>query len=167
MSACATTGARRGPGGGRDARTPLLRVPGRGGGAEAGPESRPAVRSDLTRPCGIRGRRGSSCVPTPVPILCGWGGRAEAGGRNRSSGSPGAGCSRREVAGQRKRLARPQHVPSLDSQGRQELSVGTRGREQGAGAWEDTPIPHPSTLAPRSAAGGSPLVPFPHHAVTF
>ena len=143
---------RRGPGLGVAAHEPRpLRGPGLGREAGPGPAPR-GPGATFPGPAGLRVSEGH--VPPPAPILCDCGGGAEAGGRNGSSGSPGA------AAGRRRRLARPGHVPSLDSQGRQELCVRTRGgvgvRTRGGvgrggertwGGWGGPPTPRPCTLA--------------------
>lgn len=149
---------RRGPGLGVAAHGPrLLRGP--GVGREAGPDPAPCgPGATFPDPAWLRVSEGH--VPSPAPILFGVEEGQELGEET------GARGPQVRAAGRRRRLARPGHLPSLDSQGRLELGVCTRevwgGRDVGPGGiWEDTPTPRPCILARSQRPAGARLVRFP------
>lgn len=149
---------RRGPGLGVAAHGPrLLRGP--GVGREAGPD--PAAcgpGATFPGPAWLRVSEGH--VPTPAPILFGCGGGAGAGGRNGSSGSPGAGCRSEEVPCAT--LAPPLFGQPGEAGARRLYPGGVGGKGRGAGGDLGIhPHPGPCILARGRRPAGAHLVRFP------
>lgn len=158
---------RRGPGLGVAAHGPrLLRGP--GVGRETGPDPAPCgPGATFPDPAWLRVSEGH--VPTPAPILFGRGGGAGAGGRNGSSGSPGAGCRSEEAPCATR--APPLFGQPGEAGARRLYPGGVGGKGRGAGGeFGKTPPPRAPAFWPAVSGGRTPALsasPSPTHEVSF